>query len=230
MLTDEEGVFLSQRKIPEMARLECQAHPNFIELSMDGDTLRIDREDLDLEPFSVKVWEDEFSALDLGDTAAIWLRSRFGKAIRLVHYDQNTPRIRNKSDVEFKTSFADGYPILITNTGSLTQLNDEMPEPVPMDRFRPNIVVSGLEAWLEQKAISVRVGDAESDLLKACLRCNVTRIDQQTGRPGGVEPLQTLVRRGDGEAVFGVNVVLPTGIRLEVGQQIQWILPDQELR
>lgn len=225
MTTDRDGRFLSQRKIPALARLGCDLVPHAIILSFDGEYKRIPLpSSLDVRR-PVEVWNDCFEALDAGDEAADWLESKFGQGMRLAVYDKFSPRNRNANDVPFTTSFSDGYPILITNSASLDSLNQDIGELFPMNRFRPNIVVEGLPPWLENDALEVRINGRKSSLLKPCLRCNVTRIDQKSGELGTMEPLQTLIKLGNGSAIFGSNVVLDEGLQVSVGQTLEWLLP-----
>ena len=143
----------------------------------------------------VQVWRDEVEAIDCGAAAACWLNRWLGSRASLVFMPDDVrrpvkPAYALPSDI---VGFADGFPLLIASTSSLDDLNARMDAPVPMDRFRPNIVVSGCGPWAEDDWRRIRVGKLEVRVAKPCNRCVVTTTNQQTAERG-LEPLRTLAR------------------------------------
>jgi uncharacterized protein YcbX len=140
----------------------------------------------------------------------------------LVRYNDETPRERERNKMYFETSMSDGYPVLICGEESVEALNKQLDTPVEMNRFRPNIVVKGLDAFAELEFDQIICHQQTSILSKVCERCVVITIDQHTGKKFGKEPLQTLVRLGNGKAIFGRNFVLPEGLEIQLGDKITW--------
>jgi hypothetical protein len=129
----------------------------------------------------------------------------------------------DRTPVEAHTAFSDGYPLLVLSEGALDALNARLPAPLPIARFRPNLVVADCEPHAEDGWRRIRVGALELVLVKPCDRCAVTTVDPETGERGGAEPLRTLARyrRRDGAVWFGQNAIaLGTG-RLGVGARVE---------
>ena len=196
-----------------------------------------DMPDLDVaqaaqETTQVKVWKDECLGIDQGDAAANWISEFLDTACRLVKIPPAKPRL---VDQKYATStdhvfYADDFPLLLTNTASLDALNAEIPDEhrVAMSCFRPNIVISGLDAFEEDTILRLRVGEAELELVKPCTRCKITTIDQTTGQPsGGGEPLATLarLRRGKSDDLqgvfFGENAVVRKAGVIRMGDKVE---------
>ena len=228
MLVDGNNQFISQREIPGLAALEPALDGDCLVVRAPaGDTLQfeIDRRG---PTCAVSVWGNQgIQAADQGDEAASWFSSAIGEQCRLVYFG---PHAHNRIDPEFspradaETAFTDGYPIMAALQESLDDLNTRLDEPVPMDRFRPSLVVSGAPAWSEDGWHTVDFGELRCDVVKPCARCVVTTTDQQTGaRHDRQEPLRTLATfrtiPGVG-AIFGQNVVPRlTGV-LRVGDPV----------
>jgi uncharacterized protein YcbX len=149
-----------------------------------------------------------------------------GQAVRLVRVPPNTERRANPAfagTVPAPMSFADGYPVLVCNQASLDDLNVRMPEAIPMERFRPNLVLEGLPAWAEDHLDTIRVGDLTLRLVKPCTRCTIPSIDQQTGL-ASTDPAPVLKKfRFNKELLgvsFGENAVIAsgTGCQIERGE------------
>lgn len=159
------------------------------------------------------VWDDSgIKTIDQGDAAAEWLSSYLNMAARLVFMPKDgirpvDPKYATRPDDT--VSFADGYPILIASQESLDDLNSRLEAPLPMNRFRPNLVVTGCQPFEEDTWNRIRIGDVELALIKPCSRCEVTTIDQAT-TVRGKEPLKTMAtfrRVGGTKVMFGVNVI-----------------------
>jgi uncharacterized protein YcbX len=169
----------------------------------------------------VVVWRSHVRGLDAGDPAAHALSSFLGREVRLVRFDDTKPRPCNPDyvgDSGATTLFADGYPVLVVGQASLDDLNARLAARgspgVPMDRFRPNVVVAGLDAHDEDHLDALAFGDVVLKPVKPCTRCEITTTDQDSGRRG-VEPLRTLAtyRRDDRLAgvTFGMNAIVVAG-------------------
>lgn len=156
------------------------------------------------------VWKDECAVFDEGRDAAAWFSDYLGVAVRLVRLaDENArPLGTTSAQPGDRVSFADAYPFLLISEASLDGLNRRLSLPLPMDRFRPNIVITGCDAHAEDRWRHVRIGEIDFRVAKPCARCVITTTDQQTGEVGG-EPLRTLAtyRLEDGKILFGQNLV-----------------------
>ncbi|MEG3628302.1 MOSC domain-containing protein [Streptomyces poriticola] len=220
MLIDDGGRVVTQRQQPRLALAAAELLPGGgVRLSAPGArplTVPVPRQG---ETVPVEIFRDKVDAVLAPDPAVhTWCSALLGMGGRLVHMDD--PAARRPVDPRYAlpgetVSFADGYPLLLTTTASLDALNaliaggDHAAEgPLPMNRFRPNVVVSGTEAWAEDGWSRVTIGEVAFRVAKPCGRCVVTTTDQTTaGR--GREPLHTLGRhrRRDGKLVFGQNLV-----------------------
>ena len=165
----------------------------------------------------VAVWESKLLATPAGGAASAWFGEVAGEPVRLVYLDDPTRRRPNPaySREGDRVSFADGFPLLLTGEGSLRELNDLIgggplaaEGPLPMRRFRPNVVVAGADPWAEDRWRLVRIGDVVFRAVKGCDRCVLTTIDPDTAVKGK-EPIATLTRcrRWDGKVWFGVNLI-----------------------
>jgi uncharacterized protein len=210
MVVDTDGNFLSQRTVPALALIRSLVGERTIELSAPG------REVLSLpaepsgEQRSVVVWDDVVEAIDAGDHAAEWFGAILGMPCRLVSMPESSRRpvslqVTGGGD---HTSFADAFPFLLLSQASLDYLNGHLSSPVPMTRFRPNIVVTGCLPFEEDTWRLIRIGDVRLHVVKACSRCVITTIDQATAQKGE-EPLRTLsrLRQFGNRVLFGQNCI-----------------------
>jgi uncharacterized protein YcbX len=231
MVVDAEGEFVSQRELPRMALIQPTLKHLEVVLRAPGMLalhLAIDGVE---EPVRVKVWNDEVAAYDMGDLAAQWFSDFLGQPLRLVRFDPEQKRLSNKTwtgDIDAEVAFNDGFSILVISEASLAELNRKLKVPVTMARFRPNLVLSGLDAHGEDHLDEIRIdtpeGPVRLKLVKPCARCPIPNVDPLTGEPG-VEPGDTLSTyradaRLDGAITFGMNAVIVEGIEcgLRVGQ------------
>jgi uncharacterized protein YcbX len=226
--------FMTQRQCPAMAilRVESSLYGGLTLSTDDGDALLAgppSRNTL----IKVKVWEHQTVAFDLGDDAAKWLRSKLGlsHAVRLVQFNRDMRRdcsLLYAGESGAHTYFADGYPMLMTNAASLTDLNRRIDggpaSAVPMNRFRPNLVVDNLPAWDEDHVNTLTIGEVVLKLVKPCVRCEVTTTDQATGLRPSDQPLNTLARFRNspefGGVTFGWNAVVLTPGNISTGDQV----------
>jgi MOSC domain-containing protein len=158
----------------------------------------------------VRVWADEVAAVDAGEGAARWLGRLLRQDCRLVFMP---PQTRRPVDPHYArrgetVSFADGFPLLLVSEASLAALNARLAQPVPMNRFRPNLVVAGCEAFAEDRWRRIRIGALELDVVKPCSRCAIPAIDQATGqRDPEINRALAAFRRFEGQILFGQNLL-----------------------
>ena len=217
MVVDAEGTFLSQRSHPAMARVGTAfvrgggaASPRLRLSAPDGSAVEISAEPREGTPVRVTIWDDAVDALAPSPEADAWMSDYLGTPVRMVYQPDHAVR---PTDGAFapggQVSFADGYPILLVTQASLDELNRRLAEPVPMHRFRPNVVVEGdCAPHAEDGWRRIRVGELDLAGVKRCARCTVTTVDPATGLRG-VEPLRTLAlyRAAGGKVWFGQNLV-----------------------
>jgi uncharacterized protein YcbX len=164
-------------------------------------------------------------AIDQGDQAAEWFSEHLGMSVRLVHIADDYIRTLSEQyaiNADDRTGFADGYPILLASEEGLDDLNSRLDAPLPMNRFRPNMVVKGCEPFAEDTWSRIRIGEIEMAVVKPCARCVVTTIDKETLEQRK-EPLKTLAsyRTQTGGAMFGQNVIPLNEGRLRLGMNVE---------
>ena len=230
MLVDRDGRFLTQRELPRMAQIVPELSASALYLSAPGLPAFSVPLDGNAGRMTVTVWRDTLGALDQGNDAALKLSRWLDKEVRLVRFDPGERRYCNPQYVgEHRAhhAFADGYPVLVISAASLADLNERLDDPLPMNRFRPNIVLEGVEAFDEDHFTEIDIGGAVTlRLVKPCTRCRITTTDQVTAQVG-IEPLPTLAsyRRNDAldGATFGMNaiVVAGAGAAIAVGDAVR---------
>lgn len=233
MLVDDNGLFMSQREVGVMACLHTSA-------LVDGSRVTDIRDDatLDLpwrisegERIAARVWDDAVEAL-IGDPEwNRWFSERLGHSVRLVFMPDAAQRATDVRYAQGLTSLSDGFPYLIISQASLDDLNARGTAwahaqmgtwaHVPMDRFRPNLVIAGGDAFQEDGWKEISISEVRFRLVKPCARCVVTTTDQRTGERGK-EPLRTLATyRRDGEKVlFGMNAMGSVSGMIRVGDEV----------
>lgn len=228
MVVTPDGGFLTQREHPRLALITPTLKGDSLTLSAPNfDSLQISIQKTGT-PTPVDIWHSkDVASIDQGDEAAAWLSDWLGISVRLVHFSDGYMRNVNPEyaiNPDDHTGFADGYPILIISEESLQDLNSRLDSPVPMNRFRPNLVVKGCEPFAEDTWKRIRIGGVEMALVKPCARCVVTTIDKETLEKSK-EPLKTLgnFRKHKLGAIFGVNVIPLGEGRLEVGMSVEVI-------
>jgi uncharacterized protein YcbX len=213
MVVDENGKFLTQRVNPHMVFVDVALHDQGLILSSrleSGNEVAVPFKSVSGEPIRVTIWNDIVEARSVSDEADAWLTKQLKKNVRIVEMTDSTQRKMSKKDAVNGelVSFADDFPYLLISEGSLLDLNSKLAHPVEMQRFRPNFVVSGPEAFAEDLWQYIRIGDTSFELVKPCERCILTTIDIDTGLKGP-EPLKTLAtyRRQNKKILFGQNVI-----------------------
>ena len=227
MVVTPAGEFLTQREIPKLALITPTLTNDFVTLAApDFDSLQIALQKSGAN-FPVNIWHSEnVSAVDQGDAAAQWLSDWLGASVRLVHFADGYKRAVSRDyaiNADDHTGFADGYPILIISEESLNDLNAKMDAPVPMNRFRPNVVVKGCAPFEEDTWKRIKIGGVEMALVKPCARCDVPTRDQLTGQKMGNEPTATLAtfRRRGNQVMFAINAIPITLGVIRVGDEVE---------
>jgi uncharacterized protein YcbX len=231
MVVDPDGTFLTQRLFPQLAVVQPSVGSDDLALTTpSGRSVRVP---LRREPgaaLRVRVWDDACDAWDEGDEAARLLGGHLGAAVRLVRMAEDfvRPVDPDYAPRPAATGFADAFPMLVVSEASLDELNRRMQDrgasPVPMSRFRPNVVVSGAPAFAEDEWRTIRIGETIFDVVKPCGRCTTTRVDQDRGEVADArEPLATLAtfRARGGNVLFGVYAVHRGPGRLAVGDEVR---------
>lgn len=227
MVVDGEGSFLSQRTLPAMARVRVSALPDGgLLLAAEGAQCPVAIPGPGVPPVIVTVWRDSVTAVDAGDGAAAWLSRVLGRECRLVYMPDEARRPVDPGYASHGETlgFADGFPLLLISEASLGALNARLEQPVPMNRFRPNLVVSGCEPFAEDGWRRIRIGAVTLDVVKPCSRCAIPSIDQDTGeRDRFINRALAAFRRFDGEILFGQNLLYPEPGEVRLGDPVEVI-------
>jgi uncharacterized protein len=254
MVVDESGEFMSQRELPRMALIAPQLKQFEMVLRAPGMLALHIALDAVEQPCKVTVWNDECKAFDMGDIAAQWFTDFLMQELpngmkpmklRLVRFDPEHKRASNLKWTKGKQAlnqFSDGYPILVISEASLQELNARLQAAghtaVGMERFRPNIVLSGLQAHDEDRTDALHISSSDGDfslaLIKPCRRCPIPDVNPQTAQinPEVSQMLQTYRQdaRVDGAITFGMNAMVvraddePFDLALKVGQSARGML------
>ena len=224
MVVDENGVMITQRKISKM----CLIQPEVIDGGINLHTASMNSlyvgYPLSNQKITVKVWSDKCQAFDAGDHAANWLSNVLSEKCRLVYFPEDEFR---QVDLAFaeegdKTAFSDGFPLLLISQASLDDLNMRLAQPIPMNRFRPNIVVDGCDAFAEDAWKKMRIGEIDFRIVKPCSRCVIPSINIETAERED-EPTKTLTayRKRENKIFFGQNVIASNFGTIEVGMPVE---------
>lgn len=225
MIVSPDGTFLTQRSHPKLAQISVDLSDR-MQLTLAG---RAVEARFGSERQNVQVWRDQVSARVAEVPVNAALSEFLGEPVHLVSMDAQSDRPTDpKFGRDSQVSFADGFPYLITTTGSLAALQDSAGDAMPMDRFRPNIVVETEAPWLEDDWTVLDIGGQVFDLVKPCTRCVVTTLDQATGEQVGQSTMEALIktraRSGDWGrgVVFGMNAIARTpGADLHRGMPVR---------
>lgn len=227
MLVDADGEFVSQRELPRMALVQPALRQLDMLLRAPGMLALHIAYDRVEAPVRVRVWNDEVAAFDMGDLAAQWFTDFLGRRLRMVRFDPEQKRLSNKrwtGDIDAENTFSDGYPLLVASTASLDELNRRLAAAgqaaVGMNRFRPNLVLDGLDAHgedhLDEITFDTAEGPVRLKLVKPCARCPIPDVDPATAETGHAvtDTLATYRAdaRLDGALTFGMNAVIVSGI------------------
>ncbi len=224
MIVDAEGRFISQRVQPALTRLKVDLTGDILTIANpEGERVSIPNVPETGRGVRVVVWKDTVSAIEADHTASDFISSYLGATSRLVYMPDDS--IREVDPVYSRAgdhvSFADGYPILMTTTASLENLNERLDESIPMNRFRPNLVISGGKAWEEDNWKAITIDGVTYRCAKPSARCGVITVDQTSGLRQK-EPLRALAafRKKDSKVYFGINLIPDTLAEIGVGQSV----------
>ena len=227
MVVDAAGEFVTQRELPRMALIVPTLKTEEMILRAPGMLalhVALDRVEA---PCTVRVWNDTVAAFDMGALCAQWFSDFLGRPLRLARFDPDTRRLANRDwtgEVEAETAFQDGFPLLVASNASLAEVNRRLVlagEPaVTMARFRPNLVLDGLDAHgedhLDEIVFETGDGPVRLKLVKPCSRCSIPDVEPATGiaghAVGDVLAQYRADRRLDGALTFGMNAVIVEGI------------------
>ena len=212
MLVDENNRFLTQREIPLMALLQAQLADNVLRVyhKIAGHAINIPLIPQTGKTASVQIWDDTCTVQLVSTQADHWFSDILSIRCRLVYMPSATKRMVNENYALQNeiTSLSDGYPFLIIGQASLDELNSRLAEPLPIDRFRPNIVFIGGEAFEEDLMEHFTINGIDFYAVKPCARCMITTINQDSAAQSK-EPLRTLARyhSHDHKVYFGQNLL-----------------------
>lgn len=224
MLVDKQGVFITQRFVPQMCLISAQLNENELWLSAHNmPEISVTETDWQGE-CRVTVWQDQCRAIDCGDAAANWLSQFLKTDCRLVFFPDDEIRQvdMNYAKAGDKTGFSDGFPLLLIGQASLDDLNKRLEPPVAMQRFRPNLVISGSDAYAEDDWKKIQIGQMTFRVVKPCSRCSIPSINPHTA-VREAEPVKTLrsYRLRDNKVYFGQNVIADSTGVIEKGMQVK---------
>lgn len=233
MLVNPVGKFLSQREFPKMAALKVSFENSGLRVSEKDKTILIPFDENGGPEIEVEIWNSRLTAQTSENKIDAWFSEALRTNCRLVRMNQNSNRpvnpdyaVRQKDTV----SFADGYPVLLIGEASLNDLNQRLIQPLPMNRFRPNLVIRNSEPFAEDGWKKIKVGETVFHIVKPCERCVMTTIDQERGIPDGLEPLKTLAdfrmvkKDGRSKILFGQNLIADSfGASVRIGDQVEII-------
>jgi len=238
MVVDERGEMLTQRRLPRLALVQPTLRHGEMVLRAPGMLALHVRLDTVEAATRVRVWDDVVKAFDMGALAAQWFSDFLGQRLRLVRFDPEQQRLSDPQwtgELQAENAFADAFPLLVANTASLADLNRRLAArgaaAVTMQRFRPNLVLDGLQAYdedhIDELSIETAEGPVRLRLVKPCTRCSIPNVDPATADTGS-EPGATLAGyradpRLQGGVTFGINAVIVEGVErtLRAGQPVR---------
>jgi uncharacterized protein YcbX len=229
MVVDENRSFLSQRTHPRLALVSVALAPGGVILTAPWmPALAVPAPRLGAPMVRVRVWRDVCDAVPAGDEPAAWLSRVVGVACELVYMPESSQRAvaARGAAPPAQIGFADVFPFLLISEGSLADLNRRLEHPLPMNRFRPNLVVRGCSPYAEDGWRRITIAGIALHVIKPCSRCTTTTVDQATGERGR-EPLATLAtyRRVGNEVLFGQNLIHEGIGQLAVGDEVVVVEP-----
>src|SRR5690606_15892351 len=220
MLVDESGTALTQRTQPRMALFKTALHRDHLEIRFDKDVLMVPFEIPGRDEDRAMVWSDEVVVIPMGTTYDRWFSDRLGIACRLMAFPEDNPRPVESGyvDDEVHVRLQDAFPFLVIGQSTLDDLNKRLDTPVPMNRFRPNLVFTGGAPYEEDNWKEVSIGGLTFTGARPCVRCNLPGVNQDTGILEK-EPLRTLAtyRKTGNKVLFGMNLIGPAQGQLRVG-------------
>lgn len=223
MLVDESGTFISQRTHPQLVFFRPKIVKNELIIKYKNDELSISLDNSTEQKIETKIFEHAVPATVVSDVANSWFSMCLGQDVKLVKMLQEDVRHKKlvKGPEKVEVSFADGYPYLIVGEASLKSLNNQLDQPVPISRFRGNIILETDQPHVEDSWEAIEIGAASFFIVKPCARCQVITIDQDTG-VRGTEPLKTLstYRKQENKVYFGANAISRADSIIRIGDEV----------
>ncbi len=212
MLVTPAGKFITQRTHPQMVLIQPQLKNGILTLTrQEMQDHHVPAASTDSASMQVEIWNDTVNALHISEETDAWLTQAIDAPCRLVYIADDEIRQCDPeyADTGDHTGFADGFPLLLISRASLDDLNARLTQQLPMERFRPNLVVSGCAPYAEDEWRQLCIGDITLRVVKPCSRCVITTVDPETGIKGPGEPLRTLAtyRMRDKQVYFGQNLI-----------------------
>lgn len=232
MFANPDGSFITQRELPQLARIDVRPTSSAFHLAIADEELVVPLPNGGSR-IDVSIWKTIVNAAMADDRSNETLSRWLGREVRLVFFDAAASRTASAEWAGEGTpvTFADGYQILVTTTGSLKALNADLAAhgegSVGMERFRPNIVIDTDEAWPEDYWAAIEIGGIRFDLVKPCARCIMTTQDQQTGSREVPSPMQAMGRirmsadRRVPGPLFGWNATPRAAGTVSVGDEVK---------
>lgn len=205
MLTDKNGEFFTQREFPKMATLSIEVKDDYLQISnLGNEQINVPFEFERNQTQKVTVWNSICDAFVLPENINEWFSDVLETKCQIVYMPDESEREINKMFNQNNeiVSFADGYPFLLIGENSLNDLNEKLETKLPMNRFRPNIVIDGAESFAEDRWKKIQIGDSVFRSTKPCARCVMTTVEQNFGEFDGKEPLKTLAKYRMAKDVF----------------------------
>lgn len=228
MIVDAQGQFVTARKQPRLVLIRSVFDGDLLHLDAPGMPRLYLQPDANASGTLVRVWDDEVAATSAQADADAWISDYLGFAAQFVFMadDCERPVDQKYARLGDQVSFADGFPMLLISQAALDDLNGRLASPVPMLRFRPNLVIANTAPHAEDGWRAIRIGEVAFDVVKPCVRCVLTTVDPATGviDPTG-EPLRTLItyRRGPKGVTFGQNLIPRGAGTIRIGDQVSII-------
>ena len=229
MLMDEQNIFLTQRVHSKMALFKMSFDKEGIQVTHQGNSEFIPFGIAEGVDVRARIWDDEVTVKEVTSKLSQWFSHQLGIQCKLVAFPEHNDRA---IDPRYKigddhVSLADAYPVLIAGQASLDDLNERMKEPLPMNRFRPNIVFTGGDPFEEDAWNYFDIGEVKFAGVKPSKRCILTTVDQDTAKRGA-EPLVTLAtyRKRENGVYFGQNVIPINTGTVNLGEEIKLKQPS----
>jgi uncharacterized protein YcbX len=236
MLVDENNRFLTQREFSKLAMFRTAIHANELtvyEKGNEADKISVNLYPTGSELTKVQIWDDVCDAIEISGKANEWFSKKLNMSCKLIYMPDASIR---KVDMDYAlnneiTGFSDAYPLLMIGQASLDDLNSRLEMPVPMNRFRPNIVFTGGTAFEEDTMKHFQINGIDFYAVKPCARCVVTTTDQETGVTAK-EPLKTLAsyRTGNNKVYFGQNILYKNQGTIKVGDELKVVQVKEGLQ
>ncbi|MBP8006213.1 MAG: MOSC domain-containing protein [Acinetobacter sp.] len=226
MIVDKDGRFVTQRQVAEMGQIGVSISSASVSFSYQSEQIELSMLEAQGQKDErlVTVWRDQLIGNRIDHPVNAWLSQKLGREVQLVYMPQETVR---QVDLEYaelgdRVGFADGFPFLIISEASVEFLAEKVGYPLDVQRFRPNIVISGCEAFAEDQWKQIQIGEVTFDLVKPCSRCVIPTIDLETGQkqPAVMQAMLAYRKQGN-KVMMGQNALHRGEGTIAIGQEVQ---------